>query len=309
MRPETAQKLAPTTSEKSESELRKPPDSKSSPRQTVVPPLPSNQIYIGTSSIDGNVCVQSLVDPRDVLLRNFGRPVQAVALSPEYKSDRTYLSGGVAGSLVLTSGGQIGRSANANVGSAAAVATGWLGAIGVGSNSGTDKVLHSGEGAISTIKWSLSGKYVLWINEYGIKVMRSNLQLESADSHFEWKRMNHIDRPSSTGWEDMATVWKARAEWVDRDNVESEDDRVPDSNLSSEINGDSRASTKKGSAKDKPEEAIVGWGGTIWLIRVQPGGAGTGKSVGERSIGRVEVVTRFGDLESFSRILLIYTPG
>ena len=85
---------------------------------------PSNSIYIGTASIDGNVCISSLVDPKDVQLRNFGRPVQAIALSPEYKNDHNYLSGGQAGSLVLTSGGQTGKSANANLGGAAAAAQG-----------------------------------------------------------------------------------------------------------------------------------------------------------------------------------------
>ncbi|KAL9110375.1 MAG: hypothetical protein Q9227_005106 [Pyrenula ochraceoflavens] len=308
VRAENTQKVTVPTSEKSTSVSQDSPNSKQSPRQLPIPPIPSNQIYIGTSSIDGNVCVQSLIDPKDVLLRNFGRPVQAVALSPEYKADRNYLSGGVAGSLILTSGGQIGRSAHANVGSAAAVASGWLGSIGVGANTGSDKVLHSGEGAISTIKWSLSGKYVVWVNEYGIKIMRSNLRLESADSGFEWKRMSHIDRPSSAGWEEMAAVWKARAEWIDRDNVESDDDPLPRSDPLFDTNGDTQTSAKTISERNKAEEALVGWGGTIWLIRVQPGGAGSGKNVGERSIGRVEVITRLRTDCIISGISL-YTPN
>ena len=129
------------------------PAGKDRPRQTPVPSTPSNQIYIATSSIDGNVCVASLIDPKDVQLRNFGRPVQAVALSPEYKADRNFLSGGQAGSLILTHGGQAGKSANATTTGAAAAASGWLGQIGLGTDTGTDKVLHSGEGIISTIKW------------------------------------------------------------------------------------------------------------------------------------------------------------
>ena len=66
-----------------------------------MPNTPSNQIYIASASIDGHVCVSSLVDPKDVTLRNFARPVQAVALSPDYKNDRSYLSGGLAGELIL----------------------------------------------------------------------------------------------------------------------------------------------------------------------------------------------------------------
>jgi vacuolar protein sorting-associated protein 41 len=253
---------------------------KQSPRHVVVAATLSNSIYIGTASIDGNVCISSLVDPKDVQLRNFGRPVQAVALSPEYKHDRNYLSGGQAGSLVLTSGGQAGRSANANLGGAAATAQGWLGAVGLGSSSGSDKVLHSGEGIISVIKWSLSGRYVLWVNEHGIKIMRSNLHLENADSAFEWKRVNHINRPNRQGWDDMAGVWKARAEWIDRGNLESFDEPSDDS---------SKGNGKSSTSRSTFEDAVVGWGDTVWLIRVHAGGVGTGKEAGERKIGRAEV--------------------
>ncbi len=241
---------------------------------------PSNSIYIGTASIDGNVCISSLIDAKDVQLRNFGRPVQAVALSPEYKYDRNYLSGGQAGSLVLTTGGQAGKSANASLGGAAAAAQGWLGAVGLGSHSGTDKVLHSGEGIISTIKWSLSGKYVLWVNEHGIKVMRSNLHLDSAEAGSEWKRLSHIDRPSRPGWDEMAGVWKARAEWIDRGDLETDDDSRT---------GTFQSNGKPLASKPSFEEVIVGWGDTVWLIRVHAGGIGTGTEAGERKVGRAEV--------------------
>lgn len=215
-----------------------------------------------------------------------------MALSPLYKSDRNYLSGGTAGSLILTNGGQVGKSTNANVGGAVAVASGWLGAVGIGGNTGTDKVLHSGEGAISTIKWSLSGKYVLWVNEYGIKIMRSNLHLESVDQNFEWKRMRHIDRPQSPGWEEMASVWKARVEWVNRENLEDEEDLALTPAQRKVSNGNTQHGSVKTSSQTKKEEAIIGWGGTVWIVQVHPGSTGTGENVGERSIGRVEVVTR-----------------
>ncbi|PGH15419.1 hypothetical protein AJ79_02395 [Helicocarpus griseus UAMH5409] len=247
-----------------------------------IPATPSNSIYIATSSIDGNVCVSSLVDPKDVLLRNFGRPVQAVALSPEYKNDRTYLSGGLAGSLVLTIGGRIGTKSNSTVmGETATSTSGWFGSLGLGGNNGKDTVLHSGEGTISTIKWSLSGKYVMWVNEEGIKIMRTNLHLESQDPEFAWKRMSHIDRPNRPGWEEMASVWKARAEWVDENSMDHEDNTgnlLPQTN-SSVVSHNS------------PEKLVVGWGGTVWIINVFPGGSGKGKDVGERKIGSVEVAT------------------
>lgn len=247
-----------------------------------MPNTPSNQIYIATSSIDGNVCIASLVDARDVQLRNFGRPVQSVALSPEYKSDRSYLSGGQAGSLVLTTGGQAGKSANATTTGTAAAASGWLGSLGLGANTGTDKVLHSGEGIISTVKWSLSGKYVLWVNEHGIKIKRSQLKLDTSESGTEWKTMSHIDRPARPGWEDMAGVWKARAEWIDRDNLE-----IVDESPTNAANG---TPSKSGLNKVKVEEVLVGWGDSAWIIKVYPGTAeGSGHKTGRAEVATMQV--------------------
>lgn len=294
-RPEGPQRLASQLQQETLSPSKASPGAKNSPKQIPVPPTASNQIHIATSSIDGNVCVASLVDEKDVQLRNFGRPVQTVALSPEYRTDRTYLSGGQAGSLILTTGGQAGRSANATTTGAAAAASGWLGSIGLGGNTGTDKVLHSGEGVISTIKWSKSGKYVLWVNEQGIKIMRSNLKLESGESGSEWTRISHVDRPARPGWEEMAGVWKARVEWIDRDNLETEDDTTVQHVLSGSGNGDAgevgevqRPAKKQNSA----EEVIVGWGDNVWIIKVYPSGMGTGKEAGERKAGRAEIITK-----------------
>ncbi|KMU79652.1 VPS41 protein [Coccidioides immitis RMSCC 3703] len=244
-------------------------------RQTTVPHSPSNAIYIATSSIDGNVCVSSLLDPKDVLLRNFGRPVQAVALSPDYKSDKTYLSGGLAGDLVLTVGGRVGTSSNSTtMAGATASPSGWFGALGFGGNNGKDTVLHSGEGSISAIKWSLSGKYIVWVNEEGIKIMRSHLHLDNADSDFAWKRMNHVDRPRGPQWDEMAGVWKPRAEWIDEDTCPG---------------GPGTSEFHIGQLKlDHRERLVVGWGGTIWVINVFP--PGRDKDPRKNVIGSAEVV-------------------
>ena len=273
------------------SSLQSSPPAKASPRHPPVPNIPSNQIYIATSSIDGNVCISSLVDPKDVQLRSFGRPVQAVALSPEYKSDRNYLSGGQAGNLVLTTGGQAGRSTNATTGSSAATASSWLGSIGLGANIGTDKVLHSGEGIISTIKWSLTGKYVLWVNERGIKIMRSNLHLESADFGIEWKRLSHTDKPNRASWEDMAAVWKPRAEWFDRSNLEPDGDPVKIRSNGDDAEGNPSRQSERASNSNRPEEAVVGWGDTIWIFRVHDHGIDPGRSNGQSKLGRVGVIS------------------
>ena len=267
--------------------------------QPPVPNIPSNSIHIASSSIDGKVCVTSLVDSKDVILRDFKRPVQTVALSPDYKNDRTYLSGGKAGSLILTVGGQTGKTSVSNTTGASAAAAGWLGSIGLGSHSGNDKELHSGEGSISTIKWSLSGKYVVWVNEQGIKIMRSNLHLEGGESEFAWKRMSHIDRPNHAGWEEMAGVWRARAEWIDEDGLESTDEEAIETNETLKKSNDnadtqsilSNLSLRRAEREKRKEKLIVGWGGTIWIIDVHPVGTGIGREAGERKIGKVEIVT------------------
>ncbi|KAL4873523.1 hypothetical protein BDV12DRAFT_160205 [Aspergillus spectabilis] len=262
-----------------------PGQSKAAP-QKALPATPSNSIYIATSSIDGNVCVASLLDKKDVLLRNFGRPVQGVALSPEYKSDRTFVSGGRAGELTLTTGGKVGVSTNSTtMGGAAATASSWLGTFGLGGNTGKDTVLHSGEGAISTVKWSLSGKYVAWVNEEGIKIMRSNLHLDPADSEFAWKRVSHTDRPNRPGWEEMASVWKARIEWVDETLLESEQWE----NKSGESRDDAATPMQLTIVKERLEKLVVGWGGTVWVIIVYPDRSS--KSNQGRNIGSVEIAT------------------
>lgn len=256
-----------------------------------VPNLPSNNIFIATSSMDGLVRVQSLVDLKDCQLRNFARPVQAVAVSPEYRSDRTYLSGGRAGNLIVTVGAPQGRSTSTTVGTAAAAASGWLGSMGLGTNTGKDTVLHSGEGAISTIKWSLSGKYVVWLNEHGMKIMRTKMHLESADAEDAWKRIGHIDRPQTEEWEEMAGFWEGRAEWID-DQAIGSDDEVKEGSFPATLSPAAAKLALQAKSHDKSiERLIVGWGGTIWIIHVHPGtgSASVAKDDAARSVGRAEI--------------------
>ncbi|KAI1114004.1 hypothetical protein F5Y14DRAFT_415864 [Nemania sp. NC0429] len=255
-----------------------------------VPNLPSNHIFIATSSMDGLVRVQSLVDLRDCQLRNFARPVQAVAVSPDYKNDRTYLSGGRAGNLVLTVGAPQGRSTSTTVGTAAATASGWLGSMGLGTNTGKDTILHSGEGAISAIKWSLSGKYVVWLNEHGMKIMRTNMHLDSADVESAWKRIGHVDRPQTEEWEEMAGFWEGRAEWIDDQAIGSSDDEAKGADALATLTPAAARLALQAKSHDKSiERLIVGWGGTIWIIHVHPGSVGSTKSDTQRSVGRAEI--------------------
>ena len=276
---------------------------RSSRQQPLVPPIPSNQIHVATASIDGHVCVSSLVDPKDVTLRNFSRPVQAVALSPEYKTDRSYLSGGLAGNLILTVGGKAGVSTDANTSSAAAAAAGWFG---LGGNSGKDTVLHSGEGSISTIKYSISGRFVAWVNEHGIKIMRSNLGLDSADAEYAWKRNGHIDRPTRRNWDDMASVWKPRIQWIDDRATEPDDDSSALAGQGPDHLATPALPSKK---KRRPEKLLVGWGDTAWVLHVYPGLAAVAKQGAERSVGSADIVNKLTFDDCVVSGLSLYTPS
>ena len=247
-----------------------------------------NAIYVASASIDGNVCVSSLLDSKDIMIRNFGRPVHSVSLSPDYKNDRSYLSGGLAGNLILTVGGQVGTKSTSNTtGSPAATASGWLHTIGLSANTGKDTVLHSGEGRINTIKWSLSGKFVTWVNERGIKVMRSNLALTSGESNHAWTRISHIDHPDRPGWEEMAGVWKAHVEWIDDAGLESENDYE---GVTSGTN-DTTSLPSATSTGERVEKMLVGWAGTIWIVHVYPMKVETTKSPSEVKAGRTEIIS------------------
>ena len=278
--------------------------------------MPSNQIYIASASIDGHVCVSSLVDPKDVTLRNFGRPVQAVALSPDYKSDRSYLSGGLAGELIHTTGGQLGVRSNANTSSASQTTQGWLGAIGLGGHGGKDTILHSGEGAISGIKWSLSGNYVAWSNEHCIRIMRTNLHLDGADTEPAWRRIGLVDKPNRRIWHDMAGVWKARMEWVDDQSLESDDDAIMSMNgghtrdkTESMLPHQRLAQPPLGMKKKTVEKLVIGWGDAVWILRVYPGGPGIGKDVGETSAGSAEIVRSIPFEDCIVSGISLYTPS
>lgn len=286
----------------------------SSPRkarapQSTIPNIPTNQIYIATSSIDGHVCVSSLVDPKDVQLRNFARPVQSVALSPDYKTDRTYLSGGRAGNLILTVGGKSGVSADANTNSTAAAASGWLGSMGLGGNNGKDTILHQGEGTISTIKWSLSGNWVVWVNEEGIKIMRSHLRLDSESSEDAWKRIAHASKPNRKSWEDMAGVWKARAEWVDDRLLES-DDLGATTEADKSLNGEANGTPKSSKRVKKFEKLVVGWGDTTWVMHVHEGGkVQSGRHAGEKQVGSADIIHKLQFRDCIISGLSLYTPS
>lgn len=120
--------------------------------------------------------------------------------------------------------------------------------------------------------------------------MRSNLNLDSADLDLAWKRVGHIDRPNLPGWEEMAGVWKARAEWIDEGSLDSLDDPVSRVDTSH----DNPKSPKLTSAQETVEKLIVGWGGTVWVIHVYPDRPN--KNIRDHKLGSVEVSTVYASL-------------
>ncbi|KAF2664219.1 hypothetical protein BT63DRAFT_379220 [Microthyrium microscopicum] len=307
---------APTSSPARENPDSKPAPSPATPRQNPIPASPSNAIYIATSSIDGHVCVANLVDYKDVTIRNFSRPVSAVALSQDYKNDRSYLSGGLAGNLILTVGGRSGVSAKANTNLASSAASGWLNSIGLGTNTGSDRIIHSGEGPISVIKWSHTGKFVVWVNEQGVKIMRTNSHLESGDSELAWNRIGHIDRPNRAKWEDMAGVWKARAEWIDDQSLETGDDEpsvtngghpeTPARNALSALH--SARQTPVVNKKKRSEKLVIGWGDTVWVVQVKAE-HNAGRDNSKRTSGSASILHHLLFDDCIVSGVSLYTPS
>ncbi|CAZ84052.1 unnamed protein product [Tuber melanosporum] len=263
------------------------------------PPLPAQirrfaahqdrNIHVATSAIDGLVCIVPLLPANpgnnssaapysksEITFKNFKRPIQSVALSPNFRTDRTFISGGLAGNLILS----VAPPAGGGGGMA------WMG---LGGGSGKDTVLHSGEGAISAISWSKeSPRFVAWTNEQGIKIMRSHIvPPEIKKEEIAWKRISAIERPESIP-EELAAVHKPRLEWIDRRNL-SEDD-VDGRTLSTADDISPTAVKGKpsiGTDWGQREKLLVGWGGTIWVMDVFAGD-GTGEE--EKRAGWAEIV-------------------
>lgn len=279
-----------------------PPTASSYRRQKDV--YHDRHISVATGSIDGLVCVVPLLpaaapahgqsstnipySKAEVIAKNFKRPIQAVALSPNFRADRMFLSGGLAGNLVL-SVVPTGGSGN------------WM-TLGLGG--AKDTILHSGEGTISAIAWSKeSPRYIAWTNEQGIKIMRSHIVPPSAQKQgseelagnpgltgwipglgsggrpageVAWKRISAIERPESVP-EELAALHRPRLEWIDRRTL-----------LTSEPRDETAGSlTLKDIDWSDKEKLVVGWSGTVWVIDVMEGNTEPGNEYGWAQITHI----------------------
>lgn len=141
--------------------------------------------------------------------------------------------------------------------------------------------------------------------------MRTNLHLDSSDSDSAWKRIGFIDKPNRRIWQEMAGVWKARIEWVDDRSLESDDDAIISMNGHHTDKPETTLphlrspQQPKAGRNKKVEKLVIGWGDAAWIVHITAGGAGTGKDVGERSVGSAEVVHLYVALH----LRLLYTTN
>lgn len=96
--------------------------------------------YFATGSIDGTVAIGLIEDLSTVTSFDFKRPIQAVVLDSDYKSSATFVSGGMAGEVILSQ-------------------RNWLG-------NRIDTVLAKGQGPIMGI--FTVDDVILWMNDAGI---------------------------------------------------------------------------------------------------------------------------------------------
>lgn len=100
----------------------------------------SDGTYFATGSIDGTVAIGLVEDLSSITSFDFRRPIQAVVLDRDYKSSKTFVSGGMAGEVVLSQ-------------------RNWLG-------NRIDSVLAKGQGPIMGI--FTVDDLILWMNDAGI---------------------------------------------------------------------------------------------------------------------------------------------
>ena len=126
--------------------------------------------FVGSCSQDGTVVVSSLFGS-EASTHWYHRPVRAIALDPDYAARRTFATGGLADQLVINS-------------------RGWFGS--------KDSVVHSGEGAVQTIR--MAGHMLAWANDLGVKVYDAQ----------HAKRVSYIER---TPGSPPAHIFKCHLRW------------------------------------------------------------------------------------------------
>ncbi|EGW32401.1 uncharacterized protein SPAPADRAFT_153273 [Spathaspora passalidarum NRRL Y-27907] len=130
--------------------------------------------YFATASMDGTVVIGSIVDEKDIVAYNFQRPVHAVVLDKHYSTNRSFISGGMSGKVILSN-----RS--------------WMGKR-------TDVVLDEGSGPIVSLE--RVDDLLFWMNDKGINIYNFSLKQmllvvdkpeDSPRSDLYWPRVTFPD--------------------------------------------------------------------------------------------------------------------
>lgn len=119
-------------------------------RSSVLDIALANDEFVATASIDGTTVISSILDPSDLAQASYRRPVHALALHPDYRDHRCYISGGTAGQVILSE-------------------KGWL-------KSRSDKILAQTQSTILAIAWPTPSR-LLWCNEDGITVFDPEMSI------------------------------------------------------------------------------------------------------------------------------------
>ncbi|GAA5865395.1 hypothetical protein JCM1840_001554 [Sporobolomyces johnsonii] len=142
--------------------------------------------FVASASMDGKVAIHSLTSTETYVF-DLQRPMRCVALEPNFgkRSTRQFVSGGMAGSLILSE-------------------KGWLGQ--------KEVTLYSGEGPIWAVEWR--GTFIAWASDAGVRIY------DTASS----QRITYIARPEdspradlfkcSLHWQDDRTLLVAWADFI-----------------------------------------------------------------------------------------------
>ena len=127
--------------------------------------LATDGTYLASASIDGTVVIGSVLEAEDISASNFKRPVHSVALDPNYKSSKTFISGGMAGDVILSE-------------------RGWLG-------NRSDTILQKSDDPVIAIYW-IDG-LIIWMNDSGINIYNQHTR----------KLLMNIPRPENSPRADL----------------------------------------------------------------------------------------------------------
>lgn len=127
--------------------------------------LSTDGTYLGSASMDGLVVVMNINDEKDISGHDFQRPVHSVALDPNYKLTKAYISGGMAGDVVLSE-------------------RNWLGQR-------TCTTVQASEDPVIAVYW-LEG-LIIWMNETGVNIY----------SQYTKKLLQNLPRPEGAPRADL----------------------------------------------------------------------------------------------------------